>query len=289
MPDDFAVSQYGFVVKEERFRIVQQELHQPPLKSRFPFAQHRVATDEVGLCRFDGKAKPGLQHMVLAGDVMPEMAKALFDPAAIHHMQSAKLEIVVEPCLPDRFEGMSGHIRADIEFPAKFAHIGNAVRPGNPHAQFDLLRGPERVRRIREVVGRDRLQQIARSRPHNGKHALRRRHIGDNDRVVAKMPSHPVFICNPRRGGRDHEIGGFRQPVDGDIRFDAAMRVEELRIDDLADGNGHVPAADMVEKSLRVASLNAQLAEGRHVVHADARADGAMLGSGVLKPVLPLP
>ena len=48
-----------------------------------------VVTDEIRFGFRHRKAKPRLQNMILAGDVMAEMPKAFFDPAAVHHMHPA--------------------------------------------------------------------------------------------------------------------------------------------------------------------------------------------------------
>jgi hypothetical protein len=64
-------------------------------KPLLALAQDRVAADEIGFLRADGKAEAGLQHVILVGDVMAEMAEGLFDAAAVERVQPAELEAVI--------------------------------------------------------------------------------------------------------------------------------------------------------------------------------------------------
>ena len=90
--------------------------------------------------------------MILASDVMAKMAKAFFNPAAVHHMHAAQHHAMRLPRLPERFKRMRRHIGADIDFPAQFANIRHAVHPRQTHPQFNLLRGTKRVCVIAKVV-----------------------------------------------------------------------------------------------------------------------------------------
>ena len=90
--DDLAVAQDRLVVEEQRLGILQPELHQPALQSGLALPQHRVAADEIALAGLHRKAEAGLQHMVLVGDVVAEMAEGLFDAAGIERMQAAELQ-----------------------------------------------------------------------------------------------------------------------------------------------------------------------------------------------------
>src|SRR6056297_4368925 len=92
--DDLPIPQDRLIVVEHRLGVAPPELHHAMAQSLFALALHRRATDEIGFALGHSKAKPRFQHMILAGDVMTEMAKALFDPAAIHHMHPAKFQVM---------------------------------------------------------------------------------------------------------------------------------------------------------------------------------------------------
>jgi hypothetical protein len=53
-----------------------------------------------GFLRADRKAETGLQHVILIGDVMAEMAERLFDAAAVERMKAAELQAVIGRPLP---------------------------------------------------------------------------------------------------------------------------------------------------------------------------------------------
>ncbi len=227
--------------------------------------------------------------MVLAGDVMAEVAKALFDPATVHRMQTAEFQTESRARRHQHLKDMSRHLGADVELPTQFAHIGHPMRPGEAHADLDLPRHAEGVRFVREVIGGYRLQHLPRLWSHNGEDRFARRHIRDHNKALARMTAQPCFIRQPRRGGGDDEIGRFAEPRHGDIRLDPAPRVEELGIDNLAHRHRHLRTADMVHESLGLWPLDPDLAEGRHIIKPDARADGGVFGGLIFEPVLPAP
>jgi hypothetical protein len=107
------------------------------------FAQDGVAADEIGFLRAHGKAEAGLQHVVLVGDVMAEMAEGLFDAAAVERVQAAELQVVVRSRLGQRLEHMRRLVGRDVKLPAQLAHVGDAVRAREAHADLDLARGAE--------------------------------------------------------------------------------------------------------------------------------------------------
>ena len=212
------------------------ELHQPGLQPFILLAQHRITTNEIGFGGLHGKAQPGLQHVVFAGDIMAEMAESFFDSGTVHHMHAAKLKTHVLPGLPKGFKHITRHLGADINLPPQFAHIRHAMHPGEAKAQLDLLRRTKGVSDVGEIIGRHLLQQRAGVRPHHRQYAFRRSDISDGDPRVplSSPPEQPSLIRQPRRRRGDHQIDGFRQAGHGYIRLNPAAAVEELGIDDLA-------------------------------------------------------
>ena len=74
---------------QQRFWLIQFELHQAVLKARILFAQNRVAANEVFFVLFDRKTKTRLKNMILSSNVMAKVPEAFFNPAGIHHVHPA--------------------------------------------------------------------------------------------------------------------------------------------------------------------------------------------------------
>ena len=251
--------------------------------------QNRVTSDEIGFRCLYGKAKSGLQHVIFASDVMAKVAECFFDPTGIHRMHPAKRQPKILTSLPQRFKHMPRLIGWDVDLPTQFSDIGHAMHPRGAKADLDLLRSAERIGVVREIIRRYRLHHLSCVRPHNRQHSFARCHIGDDDAFVANMALQPCLISGACRGWGDDEIAGLGQAGDGDIRLDPAARVQELSVDDLAHRHRHVGAAHVVQKRLRVRSLDPQLPERGHVVHADILADRFVFARNVVEEVLPLP
>ena len=98
IPVDFAVAQDRLTVVEQRIGVLQQELQQSLIQALFLALDDGLATDKGSeaafrLANLDGKAKPGLQHMVLIGDVVPEVTKRLFHPTAVENLHATKAQL----------------------------------------------------------------------------------------------------------------------------------------------------------------------------------------------------
>ncbi len=271
------------------FGVGQQELDQTTRQPLLALAQHRVAAQKIALLRPDGKAKTGLEDMILVSDVMAEMTEGLLDAAGIHRMQSAELQSDLRARLFQHLEHMGGLIGRDIQLPAQFAHIGHTVGASESHADLDLAGHAEGMGLVREIIGRHQRHQFARTRPHEGQHGLARGHVGDDHAVFALMTAQPGQVALQGRAGDDEEKGGFRQSRHGQVALDPAARVQHLRIDDPARGNVHVVTAEILQERQRVRPLDPDLAEARHVEQAHALTQGHMLGALVVEPVLALP
>ncbi|OIQ69659.1 hypothetical protein GALL_487370 [mine drainage metagenome] len=257
--DDLAIAHQRLVVKQHRLGVGQTELHQPPVQPFITLAQHRVTPDESALLRADGKAQARLQHMILIGDVMPEMAERLLDPARIERVQTAEPHPHI--CRLQRLEHMRGLIGGDVKLPPQLAHIGHAMRPRDAHTDLDFPRSAKGMRGVAKVIRADRRHQIARFRPHHAQHRLRRCHIGNHDELIRQVLAQPRQIPLQRRPRHHEEIRGLRQPRHGQIALNPTARVQHLRVDNPSRRNVHVIGAHPLEERASVAPLDADLAE----------------------------
>ena len=140
---------------------------------------------------------------------MAEVAKALLDPAAVHHMHAAELQVHVPPGILQHLENVPCHIGRNIDLPTEFTDIGHPMRAGQPHADLNLLRGAKRVHRVADIIGRDLLQQLARAWPHDRQDALPRGYIGNGHAVIPDQPPHAGLIRQPGQGRRHNQVYSF--------------------------------------------------------------------------------
>ncbi len=120
---------------------------------------------------------------------------------------------------------MCGLVAARVNLPAKFANIGNAVRPRLPHADFDFAHGAKRVGLVGKIIRADFLQQSAGVWPHNGKHGLGSGYIGDHHKCRCQMPPEPSKVSLQGRPRYHQQKHGFRKAGDGEVALDAAALV----------------------------------------------------------------
>src|SRR5690625_3742620 len=100
MAHDLAAPPDGLVVIEQRLRIAQLELEQAAAQAFFPSPQDSIAAEEITeararLLRLHRETQAGLQHMILIGDVVAEVAEGLLDPAGVESVQATEPQAVV--------------------------------------------------------------------------------------------------------------------------------------------------------------------------------------------------
>ena len=142
---------------------------------------------------------------------------------------------------------------------------------------------------IAEVIGADRLQQIAAFGSHDAEHRLGSGDIGDHGKGLAQMAAQPGQVAL-QRGPRHHQqIGRLGQAGDGQVAFDPALGVQHLCVDNTPCGYVDVIGAHLLQEGAGIAAFNPDLAKGGHVEQAHAAAHCHMFGLLVVEPVLPAP
>ena len=161
---------------------------------------------------------------------------------------------------------------------------------GDAMADLDRLRRAEGEILVRQALRDQRLQEIARLRPHHRHHRFRHGHIhGKTVRAVGNMTVDPVQVAPHRRRRGDNEELVGREPCHRHISLDMAVLVQELCIDDLAVGHRDIIAAKPLQHRLGVLADDPDLAEAGQVEHAHMVAHGVVLVGAVVEPVLALP
>jgi hypothetical protein len=204
-------------------------------------------------------------------------------------VQAAKLQADIGAGRLDRLEHVGCLVGRDIKLPAEFADIGDAMGAGQPHADFYLLKRPERIGFVGEIVRAQLLNELPRIRAHQAEHGLGSGDIGDDDEFTGEMFFQPGEITLQRGARYDEEKSGLRQPRDGKVALDATALVEHLGVDDLARRHVHIVGAKPLQEGAGIAPFDADLAERGHVEQADAVADRQMFVALVVEPVLPFP
>src|SRR5262245_24041631 len=142
MADDATISENGLIVKEKPFGVGELELQQAAREACLALAQHGLATEEVteAAARFVGlyrKTKPRLEHVILIGDVMPEMAVGLLKTQRIHRQQSRGPQPTRPTCLKQNRKEMPRELARHVQFVAELADVADPMRPHVGHADFE--------------------------------------------------------------------------------------------------------------------------------------------------------
>src|SRR5262245_28351686 len=238
MANDPAISEYGLVVEEQPRGVGELKLEQAPRQARLALAQHRLAADEVtepatAFLGFYDKAQPRLEHMILVGDVVSEMAIGLLEAQRIQRQQSRRPKSLRPACLQQNGQQMSGKLARHIQFVTKLADIADAMGPHVGHADLERALCCERECYIRDVVRGKSLQEDASLWPHYGETRLAARHV---DCRAARFLGHVTFepgdIAAKRGRSRYGQKRSLREPRHRDVGLDAAALIQPLRVND---------------------------------------------------------
>src|SRR5579859_6436637 len=116
---------------------------------------------------------------------------------------------------------------------------------------------------------------------------VRSRDVVDVDRAVARhVPLEPGAVVRSERGAGDEQEAILGAAQHGEVGFDPAAAVEELRVDDAADGPVDPVRAQPLEKRERSRPKHLELRERRLVEERDPFAGGSGLHLDRRRPVL---
>ena len=100
------------------------------------------------------------------------------------------------------------------------------------------------------------------------------------------MALQPVEVPDLGLGTGDNEIGALAQAGHGQIRFDAALLVEPLGVDELAGRDVDVVGTHAVQRGHGIRALQPELGKGGLIKKADSLPYSLALPGAVLEPVL---
>ena len=179
------------------------------------------------------KPQPGLKRIVVRRHIMTPMAVPFFKSQRVHGMKTRQAKAKGFSGLHQRIVNRQGFSPRHIKFPAELAHVGDAQRQYAGPGHFNLLSGREGEFGVRPTRCRDRGQTRAGVRAHHAQHGVIARHIFNLDAGLGpQVPSEPSGVPGARCGGAHHPEAVFREPGDGQIGLDPALRIEPRRVDD---------------------------------------------------------
>ena len=156
------------------------------------------------------------------------------------------------PACPQRRPQRAAVLRGRVELPAELAGERHPQRAHRDVADGDLLRGHERERGVGQVRA-GQLRAARRGCAAPTARSVTSWPVTSSTRTVglapAGLPAQPGRVVRAERGAGDHQerVGG--QPGHGEVRLDAAARVERLRVGDVADVARDLVVADPLQKA----------------------------------------
>src|SRR5262245_40703965 len=156
MANDAAISKYGLVVEEKSLGVGELELHKAARQACVGLAQHGLAANEVAetaarLVDFHGKAEPRLEHVILIGNVVPEMTIGLFEAQRVHCQQPRRPKPLWAARLQQNGCYVAGELARHVQLVTELADIADALGPHVRHTDPARAPGRQREARIREM------------------------------------------------------------------------------------------------------------------------------------------
>ena len=151
------------VAEADRPRVVEDEAAQPLARAGRLRRDERVAAEEVArLVERDREPEARLVRRLVRGDVARPDAVALLEPERVDRPVAGG-DHPVRRARPSQSVAQSAAavLGRRVQLPAELADVGDPQREERHAADRDLARGEEREGRVREVVARERREDVA--------------------------------------------------------------------------------------------------------------------------------
>ena len=192
------------------------------------------------------------------------------------------------PCLPDGVPEPRPVLARDVELPAEIADVRDARGEHVLTVDVDVLPGAERKALVRDVVARDRREDVACPRAPEPDRAPRRGEVLD-PRVAGEVVREPLLVGHAVRTAGDHTETVVVHLHDREVGPEAAAGGEHRRVDHAAVRNVHLPGGDRLHGFERVRSDDVEDAERREVEHRRPVAHRQVLGVDDRRPPARVP
>ena len=175
-----------------------------------------------------------------------------------------------------------------MQFPAELAHIGDAQRAQHDTRHRDLAHMAEGEGGVRNIGLCRGGQHVPRARAHQRQRAPMLRHVPEaHTRAIGQVVADPGQVMGAEAGAGDDIEQFIRQARHGEVRLDAAARVEELGVGETARRLRHMGRADPFQRGCGIRTREFVLGEARLVEDANRLTHMGMLLAHMRKPVLP--
>ena len=163
---------------------------------------------------------------------------------------------------PRRCPRARARTRAAVELPPQLADVRHPKRQARHASDGDLTRTHVRERLIREIGGRQRLQDGACLRPPDAETGVSRGLVRDLHRaVVGEVLGDPREIVLAECGSGHDSEAVLRETRDREVALDAAERIQHLRVRHLPDIASDAVGAEPLEQSSRAMAGDEDLRE----------------------------
>ncbi len=270
---------HGFLAEDHGRRVVEEEGREPPDRIA-PALQCRLA-DETGLVAADGEADSRLVRIVLVGHVDAPGPVTLLQPQGVEGGAPGRDRSEVPAGLPERVPEPEAEVGGGVQLPAQLADVAQAQGRDRDVADVGLPGAEVAERLVREVVRRERLDEVAGERAPDADAAGAGGDVPDVD-AGGRVPEQVVEVGGGV--GADLEaVGG--EAGDGEVGADASGLVQEEGVGDRPGLPAQVVGGHAVEEVECSGAGDLQAAQRGHVVERDPLAGGQRLGRGDGGPV----
>ena len=155
------------------------------------------------------------------------------------------------PRLPHRVPQLRALAHRHVQLPAEVADVRDPRREHVEAVDRDVLPGAEREALVRDVVARDRREDVARARAPEPDRAPRRREVLD-PRVADEVVGEPFLVRHAVRAARDDAEPVVVHLHDRQVGLEAAARRQHRRVDHAPGRHVHLPCGDLLHRLERI-------------------------------------
>src|SRR3712207_2711496 len=214
--------------------IVEEEARELATRACLRTPQERLPADEVALVGLHRETQTCLVGVVLGRHVRPPRPVALLQSETVERPAPGGDRAERPSCLVEQVPESQAQVGGGVDLPPELADVGDPQSYDWHLAYVELSGFEEPERLVREIVGAQRLHELACLRSPHPDAACATAYVPDLHRaVIGQVTPHPLDV--PRPVEPELEVV-LLETSDGYIALDAAGLVKHERVGDAADG-----------------------------------------------------